>query len=463
MQPLYTILSEAVGRKGPLYVAFLLFGGGSIAFACAESLPGIIVARVLQGSGCGGIDVLNEVIAADITTLQERAFYIGLMSVPFAVGSALGPVLGAALNEYASWRWIGWINLPLIGTCLPLTYFCLQLAPPPGSLRARLSKVDWYGIIIFAIGSLFVTLPLSWAGVLYPWRSWETLAPLAAGVVVLGVLVWYESKPVQPLFPHRIVRNRAAATALMASFIHGLIFYTLVFHLPLLFQSVYLDTPVGSSISLLSLFVVAMTFTGVAAAAIQRTHRCRLGVWLAWVSISLGVGLFALWGRSRNTAQVVVFQAIAAIGLGSLFTLLPIMVQASAHKEEDQGLAVGVLVCFRLFGASIGLPVSATAFSYEFGKSVASLRRLLPEHDGPDANQALAFIAQLREAELSALELDAVETAYLDSFRVIFYMLAAFGCLGFLASLLMRDVMIQSEKSAALEVDEISCEEASTK
>ncbi len=201
MLPVYTGLSEVIGRKIPLYVAFFLFTAGSVIFATAQSLPVVIFARALQGSGCGGIDILNEILVADITTLRERAFYIGLVSVPFALGSVLGPVVGALLGEFASWRWIGWVSLPLVALCLPLSIFCLTLKPLEGSLLQQLAGFDWCDLALFVVGAVSLTLRLSWAAAMYTAGSWRTLLPLFVGVAVLGAFVWHESRAARPILP----------------------------------------------------------------------------------------------------------------------------------------------------------------------------------------------------------------------------------------------------------------------
>lgn len=92
-------LSEVIGRKIPLYVAFFLFTVGSVIFATAQSLPVVIHARALQGSGWRSINVLNEILVADITTLREWAVFIGLVSITFALRSVVGPVVGAFLSR----------------------------------------------------------------------------------------------------------------------------------------------------------------------------------------------------------------------------------------------------------------------------------------------------------------------------------------------------------------------------
>lgn len=100
IQPIYTSFSHIFGRKIPLYAGFTVFGIGSIVFTVAHSMVVLIVGRILQGLGRGGLDILSEVIVADLTTLQERAVYIGLLSLLMAAGCIAGPILGIMFSEY---------------------------------------------------------------------------------------------------------------------------------------------------------------------------------------------------------------------------------------------------------------------------------------------------------------------------------------------------------------------------
>ncbi|KAJ6779890.1 hypothetical protein PWT90_08662 [Aphanocladium album] len=446
VQPIYTTLSDVLGRKIPLYAAFVLFFVGSIVFAVAQSLPVIILGRAIQGLGCGGIDVLNEIIVADITTLKERAFYIGMFSVPMALGTVLGPILGAVFTEYASWRWIGWINLPLVAVCLPLTIFCLRLKPMPDTFREQLARIDWLGIILFTFGAVLFTLPLSWAGAMFPWGSWKTIVPLVIGVVILVIFGWYESKPAEPVFPHRIFRNRTAAATLAGSFVHGLVLYTLVAFLPLYFQAILLKSPLDAAVSLIPFFAILMAFTAIAAFAVEYSRRYLWQIWLGWLLLTVGTGLFGLWRIGQGMALTATFQVIAGIGIGSLFTVLPIPMQASTEKAEDQGLAVGMLVAVRLFGALMGLALASTAFNTQFSRQIEDLGTTVSDIPHLNPQDALAYIPLLRETIMPHEQLVMIQGAYIGSFRVVFYILAAAGVVGSIVSLFTQELTIESEE-----------------
>ena len=111
----------------PFYVAYLLFFVGSVIFAVAKSMRVLVVGRLLQGLGGGGLDVLSEVILVDMTTLKERPLYLGLFALPMAGGGICGPIIGAAFSEFVHWRWIGWVNLPLVAVGVVLAFFFMHL------------------------------------------------------------------------------------------------------------------------------------------------------------------------------------------------------------------------------------------------------------------------------------------------------------------------------------------------
>ncbi|KAI1826771.1 MFS general substrate transporter [Xylaria intraflava] len=445
-QPLYVSASDVIGRKPLLNAAFLLFAVGSIVFATANSMAVVIVGRLVQGLGGGGLDVLNEVLICDITTLKERPLWIGLLSVPLAIGTILGPILGALFTQYVSWRFIGWINLPLVAIGFGLALYGLRLTPIEGSLLTRMRRLDWVGMLLFTAGCAAFSLPLSWGGALYPWSSFRTILPLVIGFVVLVLFGVYERWPAEPVVPYRLFHSRTSVMTLVGGFIHGLVLYPLLLYLPLFFQAVYLELPLEAAISILPLCAVLIAFTAIAGVAVEHFRNYRWQLWVAWAVTAVGVGLFSLWGNSFSRAETASFQVLAAIGLGIHFVVPAIAMQASALKAEDQGLAVGTLVSFRLFGALIGLAIASTIFSNTFSSSISSLGPL-PDSVAilDNSANAVGFIPNLRDVNIPEALRDSIRMAYNDAMRTLWYFLAAASGLGFFTSLLIKDLSIETE------------------
>ncbi|KAE8402192.1 hypothetical protein BDV37DRAFT_285000 [Aspergillus pseudonomiae] len=176
--------------------------------------------------------------------------------------------------------------------------------------------MDWIGMLLFLTGSTLFALPLSWAGNMYPWGSWRTILPLVIGAMTLLIFTLYEARPAEPIFPYRIFRSQTAQMALIGSFIHGMVLYTLLTYLPLFFQTVHLETPLESAISILPFCCVLMAFTGIAAWTVDYFRHYRWEVWTEWI--------FLAPSKSSRVP-----------GIGTIFTVPPIPMQASAPTAED--------------------------------------------------------------------------------------------------------------------------------
>ncbi|KAF9740733.1 hypothetical protein PMIN02_007835 [Paraphaeosphaeria minitans] len=447
VQPIYVTFSDVLGRRIPLFAGLVLFSTGAVVFALAQNMKTAIAGRVLQGLGGGGLDVLSEVIVTDMTNLKERPLWIGLLTVPMAIGSILGPIIGALFSEYASWRWLGWYNLPFVAVAAPCAYLFLKLKCVEDSLMTNMKKLDWTGMALFAAGTVLFALPLSWAPAIYPWSSWRTLVPFTLGIASLvGFAVW-EKYPTQPCIPYRIMGNTTAQVTLVGGFIHGAVLYGVLLYLPLYFQAVFRETPLQAAVSVLPICVTVVVVSGVAALAVEQTRRYRWSIWMGWILLAVGMGLISLWKRNTSLAASVSFQVITGIGLGSLFTVPTIAMQASAPTVDDQGLAAGTLVSFRLFGGLIGMACGATAFSSVFESAIHQLATLPRDVVVlGDPAKAISFIPHLRHVPVPESLLNRIIDAYAGSLRAIWWILTGFAIVGALLSLRMKEISLENEE-----------------
>jgi hypothetical protein len=456
-QPVWAAISNAFGRKPPLYASMSLFFIGSIIFAVARNMNTIIAGRVLQGLGGGGLDILVEVILTDMTTLEERAAYLGLMAIPNAVGNILGPTIGALFSTYATWRWIGWINLPILGLGAGLVAFFLKLRPVPldATLARNLNRLDWIGMALILTGITIFVVPLSWAGSLFPWASWQTLVPLLLGVATLAIFVFYEAKPANPIMPHRLFHSRTANVTLAGGFIHGILLVSLLQYLPLLYQAVELETPIASAVSLLPTVIISVA---VAAVSMMMVPLFGGYVWLlrlSWVILTVGTGILALFdvrspASMRYGLPILWGQGVALLRLN----LLPM--QASVREVDDMGLAIAVFFTIRLFGGLVGLTISAAIFTNVFAATVAGSAVQLAGVLEPlrDASNAVNFIDRLRGLDVAWETLEEVLRVYLKSFRMIFYTMTGLSALGLATSVFLKEITLKGRERGAQRFEE---------
>lgn len=446
VMPITTSLSDVLGRKVPLYASFVIFIVGSIVFAVAQNMGVLILGRVLQGLGGGGLDVLGEVILADLTSLKERGLYLGLFSIPMAGGAICGPIVGAAFAQNASWRWIGWINLPLGAIGLLLFIFFLRLKPIETSLATKLASLDWVGMVLYMSGSTLFSLPLSWAGALYPWGSYKTIVPFVLGCLILISLGFYEARPVQPMFPYRIFKSQTASFTLIGSFMHGAVLNGGLLYLILSFQATFRDTPFQSAVEVLPICVFIVVFSIVGAVSVEVLRKYKLLTIAAWPCLTVGVGLFALWKPGVSDGMKYGPQVLAGVGLGILFTICTFPMNAS-QNVDDAGMAIGIMVSFRMFGSMTGLAIGSTIFHIVFEHRIAELGQLPAElailHD---VREAVGFIPFLREIDGALPGYDAVIESYRVSFMAVFLALTGMGAVGFIFSFFIKELSLENDE-----------------
>ena len=424
----------------------LLFTLGSIVFAVAKSMSIIILGRILQGFGGGGMDILQVIILSDLTTLRERPLYMGVNAVFNAFGNIAGLVVAGVFSEFVSWRWLGWVNLPIMGITFTLTFFFLHLKPINMNFSTKLRRLDWVGMTLFAMGATFMALPLSWAGALFPWASWKTIVPLVIGLVLLAVLAFYENKPLEPLFPYRIFDNTTTIAAILSGSVHGLLMYTVLTYLPLFFQAVFLQTPLESAISTLPFSAAVVGFSAISGVIVNLVRRYRWVLLVAWVLTTTFLGLLYLVNKTTPRAETYSFHAIAGIGVGTILTVTAIPTQASVKHVDDTGIAAGMLVNFRLFGALLGLSIGSNVFSSVFQQKINALTTLPGSlRVLENGSKAVSFIPSLRTLNLPGEVIDTILDVYQAPFRAIWIVMTCFSGVSFFVALFIKEVSIEKD------------------
>ena len=167
-----------------------------------------------------------------MTILRERPKFLAMGAFAWALGTNIGVPVGGAIGQYTSWRWIFWINLPVCVIAFVGIIYALHLHEDHASFLSKLARIDYLGMSTFVGASTLLLFGLTAGGVMSPWKSATTLAPLILGIAGLGIFVIVEWKYAkQPMMPLRIFNNRTANQGFFGSFIHGSVLWAFAYYL----------------------------------------------------------------------------------------------------------------------------------------------------------------------------------------------------------------------------------------
>ena len=443
-QPVHTALSDIFGRKIILYECILFFVVGSAVVGSAKNAAALILGRTVQGLGGGGMEALCEVILTDITTLKERPLYIGLLGLMWAAGAILAPIVGGLFSQYVSWRWVAWINLPLMGVAMVLLPIFLTLKSDQSSTKSKLKRVDWYGIVLFMTGMTCFVLALAWGGQLFAWSAWQTLFPLIFGVILLFAFGIYERHPEEPMLSPRLFANRTSSIAFLGSFIHGIIIWCLVYYLVLYFEGAVQEAPFQAAIKAFPLAFTLTPFAIVCAVLIELTRRYMWEVWTGWLLSTVGVGTMILLNHDSSKGLYSVLQIAPGIGCGFLLSALAVPVQASM-AVDDAGVAMGTLVFFRNVGSVVGVSLGSAIFTNKFTRELA-LISFPSDVEIPDSTDAIFFLTKIGDLRLSAELRDQMLQLYAVPIKYIWVAVTCLSFIGLVSSLFMKELTLERDE-----------------
>ncbi|MBI6646425.1 MFS transporter, partial [Pseudomonas synxantha] len=249
--PIYGKLGDLYGRRPMMLIGMGVFTLASLFCGMAQSMEQLVLARILQGIGAGGMISVSQAIIGDIIPPRERGRYQGYFSSMYAVASVAGPVLGGYMTEYLSWRWVFLINLPLGAGAWYVAHRTLVGLPVP----QRKPIIDYLGTVLMIIGLTALLLGITEIGQGHHWRDAQVLGLLTCALLALSVFVWHERRALEPLLPMHLFANRSAVLCWCTIFITSFQAISLSVLTPLRYQTV---TGSGADSAALHLLPLAM-------------------------------------------------------------------------------------------------------------------------------------------------------------------------------------------------------------
>src|SRR6266568_4806974 len=347
------------GRKRFFITCIVIFTISSFLCGIAPSLGTLLIFRVLQGAGGGGLQPMAQAILADTFPPEKRGLAFALYGITAIMAPTIGPTLGGWLTDNYSWRWIFYINLPVGILALFLVYRQIEDPPWAKGVSGAGIKIDYIGVALLTLGVGALQVMLD-KGQEEDWFGSHFILVLAilACVGLVSLVIW-EWRRKDPIIEVRLFKNLNFLGANFMMFILGIMLFSSLVMMPQFLQTLmgYTAESAGLVLSgggLLLLFL--MPLAGTLASKVQARYIIAFG-WLA-LSAAMYYSTQRLnLGISFGSASLL--RMMQVFGLGFLFVPINLISYVGMPAQKSNSVA-GLVNFMRNIGASIGTSMVTT-------------------------------------------------------------------------------------------------------
>jgi DHA2 family multidrug resistance protein len=351
MLPATNWITRRMGRKRLLMVSILLFTGASMLCGAAINMPMLILARILQGVGGGGMQPLAQSILLESFPVGQHGKAMAVYGTGIVAAPVIGPTLGGWITDSYSWRWIFYINLPV--GILALFLAATFIEDPPYVRAMTREAIDALGFAFMALwlGTLQLVLDKGqesdWFGAI--WIRFMAVVSVVAFIAFIA----RELRCRDPIVQLRILLNRNFATGTLITGLYGFVLYGTTALLPLFLQTLLGYPALDSGLAVSPRGVGSMLSMVVAGSLANRIDSRYM---LGFGFVVLGVSTLMLGHLDLEISMISVAIPNFVNGFAGGFIFVPLTTMTMSRlRKQEIGNAAGIYNLVRNIGGSIGI------------------------------------------------------------------------------------------------------------
>jgi DHA2 family multidrug resistance protein len=352
-------LVSLLGRKRFFLICLVVFTLSSLACGIAPSLPILLMARVIQGAGGGGLQPMAQAILADSFPPAKRGLAFSIYGVTAVLAPAIGPTLGGWITDNYTWRWIFLMNLPVGILAFFLVFTFVE--DPPFLQRATLreNKIDYIGFGLLTVGVAFLQIVLD-KGQEVDWFGSQFILTLSVvSLICLVSLVMWELHVKNPILDFRLFANGNFANSCLIMFMVGAASFSTTVLMPQFLQTLmgYSAQMAGMVLSAAGgLLLVALPLVG------QLTGRIQARYLMAFGWAILAIAMFVSTRRidlQISFASATWLRIVQYVPIPFIFIPATLVAYLGIPREKSNAVA-GWVNFVRNMGSSVGTSAVTT-------------------------------------------------------------------------------------------------------
>jgi EmrB/QacA subfamily drug resistance transporter len=342
-------LADMFGRRRIFFLGASLFAVFSLTGGYAPTVGVLLVCRGLMG--VGGAMMWPAILGMTYALLPSSKAVLagGLILGAAGFGNAIGPLIGGALTDAITWRWIFFLNLPIAAFAIFVTWRIV------GADQGTLSdhRVDYGGIALLSIG-LFALLFALDEGIDLGWTDPLIVGLFALATVALVGFVLIERRAgAMALVPTDVLKNRAFLPACMATLLMSAIFFAALLYLPQFMTKVLGYSAAASGVGLLPMMGTFAVTSFVAGPLYERMGP-KLIVSLGAAFLAVGMFMLSMVRPTTAYDDLIAGMVVLGVGVGLFYSSIT-TAAVTALDPSRSSLAGGIIYMFQIAGGSIGL------------------------------------------------------------------------------------------------------------
>jgi EmrB/QacA subfamily drug resistance transporter len=351
-------LGDLWGRRTLFVIGLAGFAAGSLLGGSATSFEILVAARVAQGLFAALLaPAALSLLSVTFTERSERAKAFGIFSALGAAGGAIGLLLGGMLTEWASWRWVMYVNVAFATPAL--IGAVLLLAKP---VITKKPKLDIPGIVV--VSAALFAIVYGFAHVeSTSWTDPVALASIIVGAVLLMVFAWLQTTVAHPLLPLRVVLDRTRGGSFVAVFVIGMGMFSIFLFLTYYFAASLGYSPIKTGLAYLPMVAaVAISSTTTSSLVLPKIGP-KIVVSASFLAAAAGMALLTrLESDSTYPAHIMPGLILLGLGLGGVMTTA-VQGATSGLHHDDTGIASALVNTGQQIGGSISTALLTTIAS----------------------------------------------------------------------------------------------------